>query len=83
MTAPGNDDAAHLPEVADVVVQTDAEHQQDHAELRHLMDGGRIAAESGRERTKRDACDEVADDGGQANSPREESANERVARGRR
>ncbi len=73
--------APHLPEVPHVVVQSDAEHQQNHAELRQLMDGGEIASETGGERTQRDPCDEVPDDGRQADSSGDESANERVAQG--
>ena len=59
-------------------MEADAEHQQDDAEFRHLPDGFRVALEAGRERAERHAGDEIADNGGQAEPPREQAPGQRV-----
>ena len=58
-------------------MQAYAKHQEDHPQLSQLLDGLRMAHESGGERADDDPSQQVADDGGQANAPGDHPADER------
>ena len=46
---------AHLPQILEREVRSDAEHQEDDPELGELMDGRFVAVKPGRERSERHA----------------------------
>jgi len=54
-------------------VQSDAEHQQDHADFGHLAGQSRVADEAGGERPHRDAGDQITDDGRDAQRTRQQT----------
>ena len=58
----GQCDVTHRQQILDREMQTDAEHQQDHANLGELPGESSIADESRREGADRDARQQVADD---------------------
>ncbi len=58
-------------------MQADAEHQQDDADLGQLGGEIGIGDESRRERTDRDACEQIADERRQAHARGEKSERER------
>jgi hypothetical protein len=60
-------------------VETDAEHQEDHAEFGHLVNSGRVAPESRGQRPQGDAGDQISDDRWQADSAGEQAADKRIA----
>jgi len=57
-------------------VQADAEHQEDDAQLGQLPDGVDVAHEAGGKGADGDACEKIADDGGQPYAPRKHPAQE-------
>ena len=57
----GNRDRAHREQVLEREMQPDAEHQQDHADLGELVGEVLVGDEAGRERSDRDAGEQIAD----------------------
>ncbi|MEY4514783.1 MAG: hypothetical protein RLZZ450_6905 [Pseudomonadota bacterium] len=72
-------DLADGEQLFDVEVQTDAEHEQDDADLGQLGRELGVRHEAGRERPDQHACDEVADDGRQLEAVGDEPEHERGA----
>ena len=73
----GQRDGAHAQQCGNREMQADAEHQQDDADLGQLRGEIGIGDESRRERTDRDARDQVADERRQAHACGEVSKGER------
>ena len=72
----GNGDAAYGEQILDREVQADTEHEQDHADLRELRGDVGVGDEAGREGAHGDACQQVPDQGGQAQAGGEQAAEE-------
>ena len=62
----GDGDVADGEQVVEVEVQADAEHQQDDADLGELLGERGVADEAGGVRADRDAGEQIADDGREA-----------------
>ena len=73
---PRDRDRADGEELADRELDPDAEHQQDHPELGELERDVGVGTQPGRERPDHHASDDVPDDGGQADMPGDETADE-------
>jgi len=58
-------------------MQTDAEHQQDHADLRELVREGGVGDEAGRERADADAGDQITEQRRQPEPLRDHAERER------
>ena len=61
----GDRDAADGQQLFDMELQADAEHQQDHANLRELLGELRVGDKAGRVRTDERAGQQISDDGRQ------------------
>ena len=74
--APGNRDPAHGEQFLDVKLQTDAEHEENDADLRELLGERGVRHESRGVRTDKRSGEQVADDGRESEPLGDVSQNE-------